>query len=178
LAPDGSGYWVVEPLSNVTSRMIIRNFDQGTEVHHDLGMRNASFGFDVPGVYYTLRGDEVWLYPIGVGPTPIRFYSTSSQTVRELKFDQPELVRFYSSDEYYQIQWTVDPETKVERDYMVKRVRQPDGEFATAWKTRLYIQYFDDGFGISPDGKKCSPMVGMSMYLTPLPVRSSSICPR
>lgn len=64
------------------------------------------------------------------------------------------LVRFYSSDEYYQIQWTVDPETKVESDYMVKRVRQPNGEFATAWKTRLYIQYLDETFGISPNGKK------------------------
>lgn len=64
------------------------------------------------------------------------------------------LVRFYSSDEYYQIQWTVDPETKVESDYMVKRVRQPNGEFATAWKTRLYIQYLDQTFGISPNGKK------------------------
>jgi hypothetical protein len=154
LAPDGSGYWVVEPLSNVTSRMIIRNFDEGTEVHHDLGMRNASFGFDVPCVYYTPRGDEVVVIPPQGVFAPIRFYATSSQSERELQFDQPELVRFYSSDEYYQKQWTVDPETKVERDYMVKRVRQPDGEFATAWKTRLYIQRFNETFGISPNGKK------------------------
>ena len=154
LAPDGSGYWVVEPLSNVTSRMIIRNFDQGTEVHHDLGMRNANSGFDVPDVYYTPRGDEVVVIPPNRIVTPVWFYATSSQAVRELQFDQPELVRFYSSDEYYQKQWTVDPETKVESDYMVKRVRQPDGEFATAWKTRLHIQYFDDAFGISSDGKK------------------------
>ena len=154
LAPDGSGYWVVEPLSNVTSRMIIRNFDQGTEVHHDLGMRNASFGFDVPGVYYTPRGDEVVVIPPQGVFAPIRFYATSSQSERELQFDQPELVSFYSSDEYYQIQWTVDSETKVESDYMVKRVRQPDGEFANAWKTRLYIQRFNETFGISPNGKK------------------------
>lgn len=154
LASDGSGYWVVEPLSNVTSRMIIRNFDQGTEVHHDLGMRNASSGFNVPDVYYSPRGDEVLVIPPNRIVTPVWFYSTSSQSERELQFDQPELVRFYSSDEYYQIEWTVDPETKVERDYMVKRVRQPDGEFATAWKTRLYIQRFNETFGISPNGKK------------------------
>ena len=154
LAPDGSGYWVVEPLSNVTSRMIIRNFDQGTEVHHDLGMRNANSGFDVPDVYYTPRGDEVVVIPPNRIVTPVWFYSTSSQTERELQFDQPELVRFFSSDEYYQVQWTVDPETKVESEYMVKRVRQPDGEFVTAWKTQLHIPSFYETFYISPNGGK------------------------
>jgi hypothetical protein len=33
-------------------------------------------------------------------------------------------------------------------------VRQPNGEFATAWKTRLHIQRFNETFGISPNGKK------------------------
>ncbi len=133
--------------------MIIRNFDQGTEVHHDLSMRNASFGFDVPSVNYTLKGDEVWVYPVGGGPTPIRFYSTSSQAVRELQFDQPELVRFYSSDEYYQIQWTVDPKTKAESDYM-KWCASPMVSLLTHGRRDCIFKNYEDGFGISPDGKK------------------------
>ena len=64
IADDGTSYWVIEPLDGRNSRLVIRNLDEGTESHHDLGDKFAPDGYYVPfGASYTENNDELHLWP-------------------------------------------------------------------------------------------------------------------
>lgn len=65
VASDGSSYFVVEPLgSDLSSRLVIRNLDQGTEAHHELGtMLAAPEGGLAYHASYTPGNEEVHLEP-------------------------------------------------------------------------------------------------------------------
>ena len=39
VAPDGSSFYVIEPLAGEASRLVVRSLDAGEEHHYDLGVR-------------------------------------------------------------------------------------------------------------------------------------------
>ncbi|MCY4341153.1 MAG: hypothetical protein OXE48_07305 [Gammaproteobacteria bacterium] len=65
VANDGSSYWLVEPLGEGSSRLAVRNLDEGTERHHDLGDKHELHGFDMLyGMSYTPNGNELHVAPV------------------------------------------------------------------------------------------------------------------
>ena len=64
VANDGSSYWLVEPLGDESSRLVVRNLDEGTERHYFLGDRYEPQGFHKPyGTFYTPDGNELHMAP-------------------------------------------------------------------------------------------------------------------
>ena len=65
LAPDGSSFFAIEPLAGEASRLVIRNLDLGTEVHHDLGGEfNPLTPYYSPyGAFYSGNVGEVVFWP-------------------------------------------------------------------------------------------------------------------
>ena len=66
VAPDGSSYFVIESLgSGFSSRLVISNWEQGTEVHYDLGtLLSGPDGALAYLASYTSGGEEVHLQPV------------------------------------------------------------------------------------------------------------------
>ena len=64
VAPDGSSFFVVEPLGGRMSRLVVSNLDEAAEWHHDIGEVFAPEGNHVPySAFYTLSGKELHLRP-------------------------------------------------------------------------------------------------------------------
>ena len=53
VAPDGSSYFVIEPLAGDTSRLVVRNLNEMAEHHFDLGRRMT---------YFDNHGRAYWVY--------------------------------------------------------------------------------------------------------------------
>lgn len=111
IASDGSSYWLIEPLGGRNSRLVVRNLDEGTERHHDLGGIYASNGYERPyGASYTPGYKELHVQPsdfnnLGSGKGLHYFFPiTGGGKVRKVRieetgpFDQTMLV---SSEEGY-----------------------------------------------------------------------------
>jgi len=92
LARDGSSYFLVEPLAGDTSRLIIHNFDEGTEHVHDMGRRltplNSGGMVYVPG--YTQDYSEIHLYPNYDGVGEHYFYQVGGERTEPVKILVPE----------------------------------------------------------------------------------------
>ncbi len=69
VANDGSSYFFIEPLgTDFSSRLVISNLEQGTEMHHDLGtMLSGPEGELAYLASYTAGGKEVHLWPVPSG---------------------------------------------------------------------------------------------------------------
>ena len=96
IANDGSSFFVVEPLGERESRLVIHNLNEGAERHYDLGATYGSAS-DYEGVYssfYTLHGNEVHLSPGDWENGTHYFYPTGgSGEKRELRIEDANLYR-------------------------------------------------------------------------------------
>ena len=107
VAADGRSYFVVESLAGGESRLIVRNFDLGTERHYDLGTAFIANFDETLGaqVRYSYDGSEIEFIPRGGGLERIyRFFSVSNDTTRRVKIRLPNLrsgALFHSSSELY-----------------------------------------------------------------------------
>ncbi len=89
VAPDGSSFFVLEPMAGGASRLLTRNLDSGREEHFDLGVEytpdpNALHtGY---GVSYARGAKEVMFTPAGTfdGRGRYRFFPVDGGEIREL----------------------------------------------------------------------------------------------
>ena len=65
IATDGTSFVVHEPTPSDASRLIIRNLDLGTEIHHDLGSKfTPKSDYEKPfALKYSLNNDEIMFEP-------------------------------------------------------------------------------------------------------------------
>lgn len=152
LAPDGSSFFVVEPLGGRTSRLVVSNLDEGAERHFDLGDRYASDGHHRPySAFYTLDGQEIHLRPTedtgagvhyffpaigGNDPRRVRIASTGA-------FDRVLLV---SSEEGY-YSYSSDRDAPFHR-IMKRRFDWSTGVTETVWERSIPRRIGVDGLQI------------------------------
>lgn len=81
IAPDGSSYYVVEPLAGDTSRLRIRNLDEGSERTYDIGGLASSYpsGAVSHVDWYTQDFSEVHFYPTHDGVGWHHFYPVGGE---------------------------------------------------------------------------------------------------
>ena len=88
VAPDGSSFYVQEPMAGDASRLLVRNLDSGTEAHFDLGTDYAPANSYDPGylVRYAQPTGEVMFAGWGDhGRGLYRFYPVEGGKAREIR---------------------------------------------------------------------------------------------
>ncbi len=81
IAPDGESFWVVEPTSDISSRLLVRNFSSGATFQYDLG--HAVAGGSIEGTHSVVTavdGQSVMLLPDPESFEERVFFSTHNES--------------------------------------------------------------------------------------------------
>lgn len=168
VADNGSSFFVHEPAPGGTSRLVVRNLDQGTQVEFDLDTRltpvNAYFsGY---GVNYSLDGSEIVFHSAqedSMGKGVYYFYPIGEGRPRRIKVEGSWGALLTSSENGYFVDRPDDLKPGEFGDVWQvtrRRIDVANDETQDIWSKRLPIRNHGGHLSISQNGK----WLGMSGY--------------
>lgn len=160
IAPDGSSYVVHEPLAGGASRLVIRNMDAGTEVHHDLGTAfTAESAYEPPHIMsYALDGSEISLYAgwsDAQGAGSYRFFPVDGREPKHVVVRDVTGAAMVSSVEGYfaSAPTDLDPESYGDAWEIARSTILPNGNRTDLWRHRIDLPEFAGTMEVSGGGR-------------------------
>ena len=155
LAPDGSAFFVVEPMAGMASRLVIHNLNLGREYHQDLGYAyTPSFDELRYGIRFTADSAEVMMFPLLVtGGKSHIFFPANGENRRQITLEGRGAAVFESMHRGYY----ASPQGKNEPWLIQKkefRWADQSGSPGTmdVWSQEINLEHFSETMRLSNDG--------------------------